>query len=132
MADNNTFKLEIITPERLFYEDTVDMLEISTSEGDIGVYAKHIPLTSILVPGVCKIHKGNEIKKAAIHSGFMEILEDRVVVLAEIAEWPEEIDLNRANEARIRAERKLRDGGADMNREELALRRSIARIQTLK
>lgn len=132
MADNNVFQLEIITPERTFFEGEATMLEISTNEGDIGIYAGHIPLTTVLVPGVAKIHNDTVERKAAIHSGFMEVLGDRVVVLAEIAEWPEEIDLNRANEAKLRAERRISEGNCDMNRAEIALRKSIARIETLK
>lgn len=131
MADN-LFRLEIITPERIFYEGEADMLEISTLYGDIGIYAGHIPLTTILVPGVAKIHNQGVVKKAAIHSGFMEIVEGKVVVLAEIAEWPEEIDLDRANEAKLRAERRIKEHNGDMKRAEIALRKSIARIETLK
>lgn len=131
MAEN-LFRLEIITPDRVFYEGEADMLEISTTEGETGIYANHMPLTTILVPGVAKIHNSGEVRKAAIHSGFMEILNDKVLVLAEIAEWPEEIDLNRANEAKIRAERRLKEASGDMARAEIALRKSLARIETLK
>lgn len=128
------FTLEIISPERKFYEGQVNFVEMKTSEGEIGVYKNHIPMTSIIVPCVIKMHEENEVKKAAIHGGFVEILKDKITVMAEIAEWPEEIDENRANEAKIRAERRLNDGGADVNmdRAELALRRSLARIEAMK
>ncbi len=128
------FTLEIISPERKFYEGQVSFVEMKTSEGEIGVYKNHIPMTSIIVPCVIKMHEENEVKKAAIHGGFVEILKDKITVMAEIAEWPEEIDENRANEAKIRAERRLNDGGADVNmdRAELALRRSLARIEAMK
>ena len=78
----------------------------------------------------CLIHVNGEIKKAALHSGFVEILGDRVTVLAEVVEWPEEIDVNRANEARIRAERRLasHDDNINVMRAELALKRSLARL----
>lgn len=130
MADEKTFKLKIISPDRLFYEDDVTMIELGTTEGEMGVYAGHIPLTSVLVPDTIKIHKGEEIRKAALHSGFIEILPDSVTVLAEVAEWPEEIDVNRANEARIRAERRLASNDANINimRAKLALKRSLARL----
>lgn len=133
MADEKTFRLKIISPDRVFYEDDVTMVEMVTSEGEIGVYKGHIPMTSIIVPGVIKIHNGEEIKKAAIHSGFVEILSDEITVLAEIAEWPDEIDVNRANEARIRAERRLSgsEGQINMARAELALKRSIARLSAV-
>lgn len=129
------FQLKIVSPDRIFYEDDVDMVEFTSSEGEMGVYADHIPLTTVLVPGIMTIHKEGEIKKAALHAGFAEILQDSVTILAEVAEWPEEIDLNRANEARIRAERRLggTSGEADINllRAELALKRSITRIKLL-
>ncbi len=128
------FTLEIISPEREFYTGEVSFVEMKTSEGEIGVYKNHIPMTSIIVPGVIKIHEAGGVKKAALHGGFVEILKDRVTVMAEIAEWPEEIDENRAKEAKIRAERRLNEGEKETNidRAELALRRSLARIEALK
>ena len=116
MADR--FTLIVNTPDREFYCGDVTMLELTTSEGDIGIYAGHIPLS---------------IKKAAVHGGIIEILQSQVNVLAEVAEWPEEIDVNRANEARIRAERRLKGSDADVNivRAEMALKRSLARINAV-
>ena len=128
MADK--FELIVNTPDRQFYHDDVNMVELVTSEGEIGVYAEHIPLTAVIVPGVMKIHEDGQIKKAAVHGGIIEILKDKVTVLAEVAEWPEEIDVNRANEAMIRAERRIKSGEAniDMVRAEAALKRSMARL----
>lgn len=128
MADK--FELIVNTPDRQFYHDDVNMVELVTSEGEIGVYAEHIPLTAVIVPGVMKIHEDGQVKKAAIHGGIIEILKDKVTVLAEVAEWPEEIDVNRANEAMIRAERRIKSGEAniDMVRAEAALKRSMARL----
>lgn len=128
MADK--FELIVNTPDRQFYHDDVNMVELVTSEGEIGVYAEHIPLTAVIVPGVMKIHEDGQIKKAAVHGGIIEILKDKVTVLAEVAEWPEEIDVNRANEAMIRAERRIKSGEADIDmlRAEAALKRSMARL----
>ncbi len=128
MADK--FMLIVNTPDRQFYQKEVSMVELATSEGEIGVYAEHIPLTSVLVPCVMAIHEEGGTKKAAVHGGIVEILKDKVTVLAEVAEWPDEIDVNRANEARIRAERRLKSGDANINmvRAELALKRSLARL----
>ncbi len=128
MADK--FELIVNTPDRQFYHDDVNMVELVTSEGEIGVYAEHIPLTAVIVPGVMKIHEDGQVKKAAVHGGIIEILKDKVTVLAEVAEWPEEIDVNRANEAMIRAERRIKSGEAniDMVRAEAALKRSMARL----
>lgn len=128
MADNKYFKVKVITPDRIFYEGEADLLELKTSEGDIGILAGHIPLTAILAPGVMRITKDGEGKEAALLDGFVEILQDRVTVLAEACEWPNEIDENRAKEAKIRAERRLSEGEGDLVRAELALRKALIRI----
>ncbi len=132
MADNKTFKLTIITPERVFYEGDVHFVEYTTTEGEVGVYAEHIPMTQIIDPGIIKIYEGDVVKEAALLSGFVEILKDSVKVLAESVEWPDEIDENRAEEAKIRAERRLdgQGGGStqDMQRAEMALKRSMVRL----
>lgn len=88
MAEEKTFLIKIITPERVFYEGTAIMAEFNTSEGEIGVYAGHIPLTVILKPGVLTLTEESGKKKAALHTGFAEILPDQISILAEAAEWP--------------------------------------------
>ena len=110
------------------------MVELTTTEGDIGVYRNHIPLTAIVAPGVLKIHEEGEVKEAALISGFIEILPERITIKAEVAEWPDEIDANRAEEARIRAERRLKEesGEIDTMRAELALRRALVRLSLRK
>ena len=132
MADS--FKLHVITPERRFYDGEASMVELSTTEGDIGVYRNHIPLTAIVAPGVLKIHEEGGVKEAALLSGFIEILPERITIMAEVAEWPDEIDGNRAEEARIRAERRLKEesGEIDTMRAELALRRALVRLSLRK
>ena len=132
MAD--LFKLHVITPERRFYDGEASMVELTTTEGDIGVYRNHIPLTAIVAPGVLKIHEEGAVKEAALISGFIEILPERITIMAEVAEWPDEIDANRAEEARIRAERRLKEesGEIDTMRAELALRRALVRLSLRK
>ena len=132
MAD--LFKLHVITPERRFYDGEASMVELTTTEGDIGVYRNHIPLTAIVAPGVLKIHEEGEVKEAALISGFIEILPERITIMAEVAEWPDEIDANRAEEARIRAERRLKEesGEIDTMMAELALRRALVRLSLRK
>ncbi|MCR5109006.1 MAG: ATP synthase F1 subunit epsilon [Lachnospiraceae bacterium] len=135
MADDRLFRLKVITPERTFYEGEVIMVELKTTEGEIGVLKKHIPLTAVIAPGVLYIKESEEeIKVAALHSGFVEVLPDSVTILAEVIEWPSEIDRNRAEEAKIRAERRLSEKavGTDLNRASLALARSVARIETVE
>ena len=135
MADaNKLFKVEIITPERVFYTGDAAMIEFTTTEGDIGVYKNHIPLTAVLAPGIVKITEEAGAKKAAVHSGFAEILGDKVTLLAEIAEWPDEIDKNRAEEAKMRAEPrlKMKEAGLDVKRAEIALKKALVRIDVAK
>lgn len=134
MAENESFQLRIITPDRQFYENRVDMVEFNTTEGQIGVLPGHIPMTVIIKPGILKIYEAEGERAAALHSGFVEILPDKVTILAEIVEWPEEIDGERAAAARERAEERLksRTPETDVVRAETALLRAMARIQVLK
>ena len=134
MAEMNQFTLKIITPDRLFYEDTVEMVEFNTIEGEVGIYAKHVPTTMIIAPGILTITKAGEPKNAALHAGFAEVLPDQVTIMAEIVEWPEEIDVSRAEAAKERAQARISEkaDGTDMVRAEAALRRSLARINAVK
>lgn len=131
MADN-TMMVKIIAPDRVFYEDEVSFMEFNTIEGIIGIYPKHIPTTVVIAPGVLKLTEQSGEKEAALHSGFAEILGDSVTILAESVEWPDEIDIHRAEEAKIRAERRIHDDSQDMNRAELALKRAMLRLQMAK
>lgn len=133
MAEN-TFELKIIAPDRMFYEGEVDFLEFTSVEGEMGVYAKHVPTTTILEPCVVTIHQGKEQKKAAVLGGFVEILKDRITVMAEDAEWPDEIDEERAKAAKERAEKRIQDHDKDTDvaRAETALKRAMARIEAIK
>ena len=133
MADN-MFELRIITPERVFYEGEAEMVEFNTTEGEIGVYPGHIPLTVIVKPGILRIHEKEGLRIAALHAGFAEILPDRISILAEIIEWPDEIDEKRANEALQRAQERLKNKyeNIDVARAETALQRAMARIKVIK
>lgn len=128
MAD--VMKLNVITPEKKFYEGNATMVELTTTEGNIGVYPNHIPLTAVVAPGVLTIHEEGENKEASLISGFVTILPDEVTIMAEIAEWPDEIDFKRAEEARVRAERRLssNEAGVDTLRAEMALKRALVRL----
>ena len=127
---NNTFQVEIVTPYRVFYTGSADMIEFNTIDGQIGVYKNHIPMTTVIEPGVVIIHEEDRQKVAAIHAGFAEILGDKVTLLAEVAEWPDEIDLNRAEAARDRAEERIsvKAETTDLKRAEFALHKALTRI----
>ncbi len=129
MADH--FKLQVITPDRKFYQGDVQMVELTTTEGQIGVYARHIPLTAVVAPGILTIHEDGEKKTAALMSGFVQIMPEDVTIMAEVVEWPDEIDENRAKEAKTRAERRIQSHDAEMDvaRAELALKRALVRLE---
>ena len=134
MADDRNFLLRIITPERVFFEEEANMVEFNTTEGEIGIYKNHVPMTVIVKPGILTITQDDGIKEAALHAGFAEILQDKETILAEIAEWPEEIDTARAEAALERAQGRIQEKapGTDMVRAEAALLRAMARINLVK
>lgn len=134
MAEEKSFQLRIITPDRVFYEGEVAMVEFNTTEGEIGVLPRHIPLTVIVKPGILVIKEEEGEKRAALHAGFAEILPDSVTILAEIIEWPDEIDGHRAEAALERAQERLQNKNVetDLARAETALLRAMARIEVLK
>lgn len=129
MAD--VMKLHVITPDRDFYQGDVSMVELTTTEGNIGVYPNHIPLTAVVSPGILRIHEQDKTLEAALLSGFITILPEEVVVMAETVEWPDEIDFSRAEEARVRAERRLTSNTneIDVMRAELSLKRALVRLE---
>ena len=130
MAEENKFKVEIITPDRVFFTGEADMIEFNTGDGQIGVYKNHIPLTTVLEPGVVVIHNDDQQKVAAVHAGFAEILGEKVTLLAELAEWPDEIDSNRAEAAKQRAEDRIaaKSENLDLKREKNTLHKALTRL----
>lgn len=124
------FRLEIISPDEIFYAGDVVMAEYNTTEGEVGIYAGHIPMTQIIAPGRLTITEESGQKTAALLSGFVEITPEKVTILAEAVEWPENIDVERAKEAKIRAERRIGSGqeNIDMDRAELALKKALIRL----
>jgi F-type H+-transporting ATPase subunit epsilon len=128
MAEN--FQLQIITPDRIFYEGEASMVEFTSVDGEMGVYKHHIPLTTVLAPGIVTITEPGGKKEAAVHAGFVQILGEKVTFLAEIAEWPDEIDVGRAEAAKARAEERLRSHSAqiDVARAEMALKKALVRL----
>ena len=87
MAEAKTLELEIITPEEVFLRTTASMVEFNTTEGEIGIYPGHIPLTVIVAPGSLRIHGNEGVREASLVSGFAEILQEKVTILAEKISW---------------------------------------------
>ena len=100
-------QLEIVTPERLAYSDEVDAVVLPGSEGELGVLPHHAPLVSTLGVGELRLRKGGQEESFAIVGGFLQVLPDKVVVMAETADMASEIDLEKAQEARREAEQAL-------------------------
>lgn len=125
-----TMKLQVVTPDKEFFNGDVTMVELNTADGEMGIYPQHIPLTVAVEPGVLRIHESSEVRKAALLSGFIQVMPEKMTILAEACEWPEEIDGARANEARIRAERRLTEHSpeTDVARAEAALQRALVRL----
>ena len=124
--------LEIVTPERLAYSDTVDAVILPGSEGELGVLPHHAPLISMLGVGELRIRKGGTEESFAIAGGFLQVRPDKVVVMAETADMASEIDLEKAQEARREAERALETGfheGADLSAARAALQQALLRIR---
>jgi F-type H+-transporting ATPase subunit epsilon len=131
-----TIRLEVVTAERVVYADDVDMVIAPGIEGQLGILPRHAPLLTSLDYGELRIKKaGKEDESLAIGGGFMEVLPDRVTVLADSAERAEEIDLERAEAARRRAAERLKQRrveDVDFARAEAALRRSLARLKVAR
>src|SRR6187200_2875899 len=125
-------QLEIVTPERLAYSDTVDSVQLPGIEGELGVLPHHAPLVSMLGVGELRIRKGGSEESFAIVGGFLQVRPDKVVVMAETADMASEIDIEKAQEARREAEQALAEGfeePADLARARASLQRALLRIR---
>ncbi|MBI2958156.1 MAG: F0F1 ATP synthase subunit epsilon [Chloroflexi bacterium] len=128
----STLKLEIVTAEGVAYSDEVNAVVAPGIEGQLGILPHHAPLMTVLEPGQIMVRKGGEETFMAITGGYLEVRPDKVVILADAAERAEEIDVARAEEARKRAEERLKAAGGslvDLARAEAALRRSMVRLR---
>lgn len=85
------FKLEVLTPERMFFSDTIESLIITTQTGQMGILANSTPMATAIVPGFIRVKKDGVWREASIADGFMEVKPDEVVVLCQLAMWPDEI-----------------------------------------
>ena len=123
-----TFKFEVVTPEKVFYSDDVDMVVFNRSDGEMGVLADHMPMVVAMDIGELKITKGNEVLIAAVADGFVEITDSGVTAIVDSAEWPEDIDVERANRAMKNAEEKLKEY-KNNKKMEVLLKASIQRAK---
>jgi len=132
MANNSQLlHLKIVTPKGVFLEDEVSELVAPGKDGDFGVQIGHTPFISSVRPGILKIYKNEKPEVYSLMNGFVMVDVDKVRIFTEIIEKPEDIDKNRAERAKGRAEKRLQEKKehTDLRRAEGALRRAIARIQ---
>ena len=125
-------RLDIVTVERLIYSGEVDMVIAPGIEGELGILPHHAPLLTALGYGELRVRRGDEEDSYAIEGGFMEVLPLQVTVMADTAERAEEIDLERAESARWRAQERMLDQAredVDLSRANISLRRSLTRIK---
>lgn len=131
MAEN-TFMLEIVTPEQILLKDEVQFLVAPAVEGELGVMRNHAPLISSLKIGVLRYKDGRGVqKRMALSGGFIEVIDNVARVLAETAERGDEIDVLRARAAKDRAEKRLsqRDENISFTRSQMSLQRAMTRLK---
>jgi len=107
MAD--ILKLEIVTPEGTAYSDDVDMVTLTGVDGEMGIYPRHVRLMTRLMPGEIIVRKGGRDELLAVGEGLVEVTRDRISILTDMAIAAETIDEAKAEEARRRAEARLRE-----------------------
>jgi F-type H+-transporting ATPase subunit epsilon len=129
MAD--TFQLEIVTPEKKVVDTTAEEVQIPGKNGYLGVLPGHAPLITELAVGEITFRSNSQEQHLAVAWGFAEVLPDKVTILAESAERPQEIDVERARESKQRAEQRLTSGdtNVDVERALDALQRAESRLQ---
>jgi F-type H+-transporting ATPase subunit epsilon len=126
------FDLEIVTPDRLFFSEKVEMVIVRGLEGDLAVLKGRTPITTPLKIGQVRITQNGKERIAAVVNGYVSVLGDKTTIVTEAAEWPEEIDIKRAEEAKRRAEELIQKANDDIDimRAELALKRALNRLNT--
>jgi F-type H+-transporting ATPase subunit epsilon len=131
---SSTFYLEIVTPNRKFFSGEVESVTLKSLDGELGILKGHIPMVAAVDSGRIQIHQNGEWLTAAVSSGFSEVKEDRCIILVDSAEWPHEIDVNRALAAKERAEERLRlrRSQAEYLQSKAALSRATARLKVTK
>lgn len=125
-------RLRIVTPTKELYNDDATMVIMRGTNGDLGVLKGHQPLTTTLDYGILKIKNGEDERLATLFGGFVDVTPDVITILTDSAEWVEDIDVKRAEEAKRRAEERLnsKKDGVDVLRAELALKRAVIRLNS--
>jgi F-type H+-transporting ATPase subunit epsilon len=127
----DTFQLEIVTPEKLVVKDTAEEMQIPGKNGYLGILPGHAPLITELAVGAISYRSGSHAHYLSVAWGFAEVLPDKVTILAEKAERAEEIEVPRAEEAKKRAEERLKSSNpeTDFERAQSSLQRAETRLE---
>ena len=127
-------QLEIVTPDKLFFSEEVKMVIVRGIDGDLAILKNRAPITTPLKIGKVRIDQGGEERVASVVDGYISVADNKATIVTEAAEWPDEIDVERAEAAKQRAEELLKSqsSGIDVARAELALKRAINRIEVSK
>lgn len=125
------YPLDIITPEKVFFSGEVESVIIPTLDGYLGIQRKHEPMVIALEIGQMKISIDGEWKRCTTSEGFIEIRPDKTIIFSQAVEWPEEIDLKRAQDAKEAAEDRLRQklSAEEYKENHIALQRAMVRLQ---
>ena len=131
---SSTFYVEILTPDRKFFWGDVETIIVKTPLGEMGILKGHIPMAVVIDIGTIKIKKDGNWLEAALTEGFMEVKQDYAVILVDSAEWPDEIDINRAKAAKERAEERImrKKNQTEYIQSKAALARAMARLKVKK
>ncbi|AEG61887.1 F0F1 ATP synthase subunit epsilon [Desulforamulus ruminis] len=126
-----TQRLDIVTPEKVVFSEEIEFIVAPGAAGELGVLPEHAPLVTALKVGVMRVQQGGKFFKVAVSGGFMEVKNSRVVVLADTAERADQINVERAKEAKQRAEQRLaaKNAEIDVARAEIALTKALNRIK---
>jgi len=125
------YMLEIITPERIFFRGDVESVIIPTPDGYRSIQRMHEPMVSAIIVGTMRIHTDGKWKECTTTDGFVEVRPDETIIFSQAVEWPEEIDLRRAQEAKERAEERLRQKRSHQEymQNQIALARAMVRLR---
>lgn len=128
---NRNIELKIIKPDNIVLDDTCDHVIIPGRDGDFGVSIGHTPFMTVVRPGIMEIFHGEETDKYAVHDGFVTVEQDKVTLVCETIESEKDIDRERAEAARKRAEKRINDKNpdTDFRRAEIALKKALVRIE---
>ena len=124
-----TLQVELVSPERILYSGEAEMVVCRTPDGEVGFLTGHAPFLGALGIGIVRIHlEGGQVERAAVHEGFVEVSESKVIILSDVAELPDQIDEERARRAQQEAERRMKESDDDAEAE-AKLRRARVRLE---